>query len=55
MFVWNYLQMMYENMEGNKTGFLSVGVDSFDQLFLYTRPMSFPMVENGNKIENMMN
>ena len=30
--------------EDNKTGFLSVGVDSFDRLYLKERPISLPMV-----------
>ena len=34
----------------NKPG-LSVGVDRYDQLFLYKRPMSFPIVGHGNKTE----
>ena len=35
--------------DDNKPGFLSVGVNSSDRLFLYKLPMSFPMVENSNK------
>ena len=35
--------------EDDKTGFLSVGVDSFDQLFLYKRPIFLPVVENITK------
>ena len=35
--------------EDDKPGFLSVGVDSFDWLFLYKRPMPLPMVMNSNK------
>ena len=30
--------------EYDKTGFLSVGVDIFDQLYLKERPISLPMV-----------
>ena len=30
--------------EGDNTGFLSIGVDIFDQLYLKERPISFPMV-----------
>ena len=30
--------------EEDKTGFLSVGVDIFDQLYLKERPISLPMV-----------
>ena len=33
----------------DKPGFLIVGLDSFDQLFLHKLPMSLPMVENSNK------
>ena len=33
----------------DKPCFLSVGVDSFDQLLLYKLPMSLPMLENRNK------
>ena len=39
----------------HKPGFLSVSVDSSDRLFLYRQPMSLPMVENSNKIENRIN
>ena len=35
--------------ENDKTGFLSVGVDSFNQLFLYKQPNSLPMMQNINK------
>ena len=35
--------------DDDKPGFLSVGVDNFDWLFLYKRPISLPMVENSNK------
>ena len=35
--------------DDDKPSFLSVRVDSFDQLYLYKRPMSFSMAENGNK------
>ena len=35
--------------EGDKTGVFSVGVDSFDQLFLKKWPISFPMVQNSTK------
>ena len=35
--------------DDDKPGFLSVGVNSFDQLFLHKLPMSLPMVENSNK------
>ena len=31
--------------EDNKTGFLSVGVDGFDRLYLKKRPISLPMVQ----------
>ena len=31
--------------EDDKTGFLSVRVDSFDQLYLKKRPISLPMVQ----------
>ena len=31
--------------EDDKTGFLSVGVDSFDKPFLKRRPISLPMVK----------
>ena len=31
--------------EDDKTGFLSVGVDIFDQLYLKERPISLPMVQ----------
>ena len=31
--------------EDHKTGFLSVEVDIFDQLFLKKRPISLPMVQ----------
>ena len=34
--------------DGDKPGFLSVGVDIFDWLFWYKRPMYFTMVENNN-------
>ena len=30
--------------EDNKTGFLTLGVDSFDQLYLKERPIYLPMV-----------
>ena len=30
--------------EDDKTGFLSVGVDIFDQLYFWERPISLPMV-----------
>ena len=30
--------------ENDKTGFLSVGVDIFDRLYLKERPISLPMV-----------
>ena len=30
--------------EDDKTGFLSVGVDIWDQLYLKEQPISFPMV-----------
>ena len=33
----------------DKTGFLSVGVDIFDQLYLKERPISFPMVQVSTK------
>ena len=35
--------------EYDKTGFLSVGVDSFDWLYLEKRPISFPMVQISTK------
>ena len=35
--------------EYDKTGFLSVGVDSFDQLYLKERPISFPTVRISTK------
>ena len=35
--------------EDDQTGFLIVGVDSFDWLFLWKQPMSFPIVQNSNK------
>ena len=35
--------------DGDKPGFLSVGVDSLNWLFWYKRTMSFPIVENNNK------
>ena len=35
--------------DDDKPIFLSVGVDIFDQLFFYKRPMSLPMLENSNK------
>ena len=35
--------------DDDKPSFLSVGVDSFDQLYLYKQPISLPMVENSNK------
>ena len=38
-----------------RTGFLSVGVDSSDQLFLKNRPISLPMVQNITKNKNMIN
>ena len=41
--------------EYDKTGFFSVGVDSFDRLFLKIRPISFPMVQNITKTKNMIN
>ena len=31
--------------EDDKTGFLSVGVDDFDRLYLKERPISLPMVQ----------
>ena len=31
--------------EDDKTGFLSIGVDIFDQLFLQIRPISLPMMQ----------
>ena len=31
--------------EDDNTGFLSVGVDNFDQLYLKERPISLPMVQ----------
>ena len=31
--------------EDDKTGFLSVGVDSFDQLYLRKKPISLPMMQ----------
>ena len=37
--------------DNDRPGFLSVGVDSFDQLFFYKRPMSLPMLENSNKYQ----
>ena len=30
--------------EYNKTGFLSIGVDMFDKIYLKERPISLPMV-----------
>ena len=30
----------------DKTGFLVVGVDSFDRIFLYKRPIYLPVVQN---------
>ena len=38
-----------------KTVFLSVGVDSFDWLYLKELPISFPMVQSSTKNENMRN
>ena len=35
--------------EDDKTGFSSVGVNSFDQLFLKNWPISFPMVQTSTK------
>ena len=35
--------------EDNKTGFFSVVVDIFDQLFLKKRPISLPMVQISTK------
>ena len=35
--------------EDNKTGFLSVGVDTFNILFLQKWPMPLPMVQGSNK------
>ena len=35
--------------DDDKPGFLSVGVDSFDWLFMYKWFMSWPMAENSNK------
>ena len=33
--------------ENDKIGFLSVEIDSFDQLYLKERPISFPMLPMG--------
>ena len=46
--VWLLADDVWE-AEDDKTGFLSVGEDSFYQLFLYKQPMPFPMVQNSNK------
>ena len=35
--------------EDDKSGFLDLWVDSFDQLLFRIRPMSLPMVKNSNK------
>ena len=35
--------------EDDKAGFLSVGVDIFDQLYLKERPISLPMVPMSTK------
>ena len=35
--------------EDNKTGFLTVGVKSFDQLYLKERPIYLPMVQISTK------
>ena len=48
--VWLLANDVWEaEAEDDKTGFLSVGEDSFYQLFLYKQPMPFPMVQNSNK------
>ena len=39
--------------EDDKTGFLSVGVDSFNRIYLGKRPISLPMVQISTKNENM--
>ena len=39
--------------EDDKTGFLSVGVDSFNRIYLEKRPISLPMVQISTKNENM--
>ena len=41
--------------EDDKTGFLSVGVDIFDGLYLKERPIYLPMVTMSTKTENMRN
>ena len=41
--------------EDDKTLFLSVGVDNFDELFLKKWPISLPMVQISTKNENMIN
>ena len=41
--------------EYDKTGFLSVGVDIFDQLFVWKQTISLPMVQLSTKNENIIN
>ena len=41
--------------DDDKPYLLSVGVDSYNQLFFYRQPMSFTIVKNSNEIENMIN
>ena len=42
-------------VEDNKTGFLSFGVDNFDQLFLKNDQFPCPWCKLVLKIENMIN
>ena len=55
MSVLNYLQIMHEKPRFDKTGLFSVGVNSFDRLFLKKRPISSPMVQNSIESDNMIN
>ena len=41
--------------EDYKTGFLNVGVDIYDRLYLKERPISLPMVPMSTINENMRN
>ena len=59
---WDYMDVGVELLaddvwaaEDDKTGFLSVGLDSFDRLRLKERPISFPMVQISDMNKNIRN
>ena len=50
--IYVYVELLADDVweaEDDKTGFFSVGVDNFDQLFLLKQPMSLPLVQNSTK------